>query len=272
MASPRKKPAAAVSTFADTSALESALATATAQGTSDKETLAAIVASPALNEDLALTFLKRRDLPQHALEALARNGRVMKSRKVKCAVVEHPQTPRHVSLPLMRHMYTFELMQVALLPGVAADVKLAVEDVLVSRLTTLSPGERLTLAKRSSGRVAAALLQDTDKRVIPAALNNPYLTETLVAKALVHPKPSPLLAGYISHHQKWTTRKDVQLAALRNEFTPLAAAIRYSEPLPLAVLRDLLKHSGLSDQIKRYLLGIAEKREARRAPKHPLSS
>ena len=74
----------------------------------------------------------------------------------------------------------------------AADVKLAVEDVLVSRLTTLSAGERLTLAKRSSGRVAAALLQDTDKRVIPAALNNPYLTETLVAKALLHPKPSPL--------------------------------------------------------------------------------
>lgn len=264
MASPKRRTTAATSSLTDTAALEAALTAATAQGATDKDTLAAIAASPALNEDLTLTFLKRRDLPPHALEALARNGRVMKSRKVKCAVVQHPQTPRHVSLPLMRHMYTFELMQVALLPGVAADVKLAVEDVLVSRLTTLSPGERLTLAKRSSGRIAAALLQDTDKRVIPAALNNPYLTETLVAKALVHPQPSPLLAGYICHHQKWTTRKDVQLAALRNEFTPLAAAIRYAEPLPLTVLRDLLKHSALTDQIKTYLLETAEKREARR--------
>ncbi len=246
--------------FANAAALEAALSTPN----NDPATLVAIAASPALNEDLALTFLKRRDLPQQALEALARNGRVMKSRKVKCAVVEHPQTPRHVSLPLMRPMYTFELMQIALLPGVAADVKLAIEDVLVSRLTTLAPGERLTLAKRSSGRVAAALLQDTDKRVIQAGLNNPYLTETLVAKALVHPKPSPLLAAYVSHHQKWTTRKDVQLAALRNEFTPLATAIRYADPLPLAVLHDLLKHSGLPDQIKTYLLGLAQKREARR--------
>ncbi|MEO6119517.1 MAG: hypothetical protein ABIP12_02415, partial [Terriglobales bacterium] len=71
----------------DATALESALAS------QDKDVLIAVAASPALNEDLTLTFLKRRDLNQQALEALARNGRAMKSRKVKCAVVEHPQTP-----------------------------------------------------------------------------------------------------------------------------------------------------------------------------------
>jgi hypothetical protein len=246
--------------FPDTAALEAALSSQRAANDSDKEFLCAIASSAALNEDLALTFLKRRDLPHQALEALAKNGRALKSRKVKSAVVEHPRTPRHVSLPLMRHMYTFELMQITLLPGVAADLKLAIEDVLVSRLATLAAGERLTLAKRGSGRVAAALLQDSDKRVVEAGLNNPYLTEVLVTKALLQAKASELLALHICHHAKWSTRKDVQLAALRNEFTPFASAIRFAEKLPSSLLRDIFKQSALPDKIKTYLLEVAQKR------------
>jgi len=34
----------------------------------------------------------------------------MKSRKVKLALVQHPNTPRHVSIPMLRHLLTFELM------------------------------------------------------------------------------------------------------------------------------------------------------------------
>lgn len=242
----------------DATALESALAS------QDRELLIAAVSSPALNEDLALAFLQRRDVHQQVYEALAKNGRVLKFRKVKVALVEHPKTPRHVSLPMMRSMYTFELMQVALTPGVAADVKIAVEDVLVSRLSTLSPGERLTLAKRSSARVAAALLLDEDKRIVEASLNNPYLNESLVVKALVHPRPTELLATYVCRHSKWSHRKDVQLAALRNPFTPLASAIRFAESLGMEFLRDLFRQSALPDKIKAYLLDMAEKREARR--------
>ena len=248
------------SRFPDAASLEALLASSNP----DKDSLCAIASSAALNEDLALTFLKRRDLPHQALEALARNGRALKSRKVKSAVVEHPRTPRHISLPLMRHMYTFELMQISLLPGVAADLKLAIEDVLVGRLSTLSAGERITLAKRSSGRVAAALLNDSDHRVIEAGLNNPFLTEALVVKALIQQKPSDLLSPRVCRHGKWSVRKDIHLAALRNGFTPLAAAIRFAEKLPLALLKDLFKQSSLPGQIKTYLLEMARKREPRR--------
>jgi hypothetical protein len=244
--------------FADAAAIDAAL------GSMEKSVLLGIAASAALTEDLALAFLKRRDLPQAALEALAKNGRALKSRKVKSALVEHAKTPRHVSLPLMRHMYTFELMQVALTPVVPTDVKMAVEDVLVSRLTTLTAGERLTLAKRSSGRVAAALLQDADKRVVEAGLNNPHLTEALVVKALVQPRSSELLAMHICRHGKWSLRKEVQVAALRNEFTPFAAAIRFADGVASAVLEDIFRQSALPVKIKTYLLEMAHKREERR--------
>jgi hypothetical protein len=121
-------------------------------------------ADPALTEDLALALLKRADLTPEVLEQLSRNIYVLKSRKVKIALASHPHTPRHVSVPLARQFYTFDLMKVALSPGVPADVKIAVDDVLISRLNTVTLGERLTLARRASGRVAAALLLDVAGR------------------------------------------------------------------------------------------------------------
>src|ERR1700690_4089782 len=86
----------------------------------DAEVQKAAVTDPALNEDRALTLLKRTDLPSDALEALSKNASVMKSRKVKLALAQHPRTPRHVSLPMIRHLFTFDLMKIALTPVVPA--------------------------------------------------------------------------------------------------------------------------------------------------------
>ena len=80
-----------------------------------------------LTEDLALAWLKRSDLPAPDLERLSKNPSLAKSRKLKLALIEHPRTPRHLSLSLLRHLYTFDLMAVALMPVVAADIKVAVE-------------------------------------------------------------------------------------------------------------------------------------------------
>jgi hypothetical protein len=127
------------------------------------------------------------------LEQLAKNGNVLKNRKVKLALVEHPKTPRHVSLPLVRQLYTFDLMQIALTPVVPADVKRAADDVLCSKLETISQGERLTLAHRGSRRIAEALLSDAETRVMHAALQNSRLTESAIVRALARPGSSAAL-------------------------------------------------------------------------------
>src|SRR6202048_2590437 len=119
-------------------------------------------ADPALTEDFALALLKRAALPPEVIEQLAKNTNALKSRKAKIALASHPHTPRHVSVPLARQFYTFDLMKVALSPPVPSDVKVAVDDILISRLKTVTTGERLTLARRASGRVAAALLLDVE--------------------------------------------------------------------------------------------------------------
>lgn len=227
--------------------------------------LRGVASSPRLTEDLALALLNRRDLPPQVLEDVSRNGSAMRHRKVIMAVVSHARTPRHIALPITRHLYTFELMQLALTPVVAADLKLAIEETLVARLETLSSGERLSLAKRGSTRIAAALLNDSEARVLEAALHNPYLTEVWVVKAIMRDDcPHPLVQA-VCKHTKWSLRRDVQIALLRNPQTPLARAIAIAAALPTHVVRDILHHSRLQPNIKAYLTEQLAREDKKRA-------
>jgi hypothetical protein len=251
-------------------------------------------ADPALTEDLALALLKRADLPREVLEQLAKNAHALKSRKVKIALASHPNTPRHVSVPLARQFYTFDLMKVALSPRVPADVRVAVDDVLIARLRTVTAGERLTLARRASGRVAAALLLDVDTRdgkintdkirdgkikggkikdgkiiaakinhaeavarrtrVMQTALENPRLTEALVINSVLRPAASAALVQAVARHAKWSPRREVRAALLRTAHLSLARALEFSREIPAGRLQELLASSRLPTKIKDHLL------------------
>jgi hypothetical protein len=230
---------------------------------SSPEILIAVAGDSRMSEDLALSLLSRRDLPREALEELGRNSAIARLRKVRLAVVMHPQTPRHLSVRTIRHLYVFELMQIALLPVVAADVKRAAEDVLINKLANISAGERFTLAKRSSGRVAAALLTDKEERTVQAALMNPQMTEAWIVRALKQDAGTELLAPAVSRHQKWFHRNDIKAALLGNKNTPFARVVQIAADLPLQALRDVLTHGRIAPNVKAYLSGMMNKRTGR---------
>jgi hypothetical protein len=213
-----------------------------------------------LSEDAALALLRRPDLPADVLERLGKNSNVLKHRKVKLALVEHPKTPRHVSLPLVRQLYTFDLMQVALTPVVPADVKLAADEALCNRMETISSGEKLTLSHRASGRVAGALLLDSDARVVQAALQNSRLTEGVIVRALMRPEASAALVEQVSHHPQWSLRREVRVALLRNEKTPMARAVEFVRGMPSVQVKEILQGSRLPGNVKAFLLADLEKR------------
>jgi hypothetical protein len=228
---------------------------------SSTEVLNLAASDPALPEDLALGLLKRPELPSETLERLSKNSAVMKSRKVKLALVRHPKTARHVTLPLVRHLFTFDLMQVALMPSVAADIKLAADESLINRLETISTGERLSLAHRASGRIAGALLLDGEPRVMRAALENPRLTESTVVRALLRPQSRAVFVESVCHHPKWSVRTEIRLALLRNDKTPLARALEFVHTLPAAQVREILNGSQLAPNIRSYVMKEIAKRE-----------
>jgi hypothetical protein len=195
------------------------------------------------NEDQALAFLRRQDVTAQMLASLARDPEALKSRKVLRALIAHPRTPRHVSIPLLRRVFTLDLMQVALTPAIAADIKRASEEQILLRLEALSAGEKITLAKRASGRVAATLLQDSDARVVVPALDNVQLTEALVVQALMRPRAPAILFELVGEHRTWCQRREVQIALLRSEKTPFDRAKEFAKSFPGEFVQEIVPES-----------------------------
>lgn len=201
------------------------------------------VAASEISEDQALALLQRPEVTAETLVLLARNPSVVSSRKVAMALAVHPRTPRHVSVPMLRRLFTFDLMRVALTPAVAADIKRIAEEQLINRLESLSQGERTSLARRASGRVAAALLRDTDPRILSTALDNAHLVEVYIVAALMKPDASESLFKAVSGHPKWSLRREVQIALLRSEKTPLERAKELAQNFSDEFLRGIVPES-----------------------------
>ena len=218
--------------------------------TEPAEAVKAEVSDPELTEDLTLALLKRPDLQPEFLQKVSKNSSLMKSRKVKLALVEHPKTPRHVLLPLLRHLFTFDLMRVALRPTIAAEIRVAAEESLINRLEKLSLGEKLSLARRASGRVAGALLHDSEPRMIGAALQNSRLTEAAVIKELSRRQANSQLVTEICAHPKWSVRKEIKIALLRNENTPIDVAATLARALSRVAVQEIIEESHLSEERK----------------------
>jgi hypothetical protein len=215
---------------------------------------------PPSNEDLALALLSRRDLPAETLEQLSQNPAAMKSRKVCVALAVHHRTPRHLVLRLLRQLYTFDLMRLALHPAFAADLKRLADDQLVARLASVTLGERLTLSRRGSQTVAAVLLLDKEPRVSHTALENSRLTESAVIKALLRPNARAAFVEAVCHHPKWSVRREIRMTLLRSRHTPLACALEFARTMPPPLLRDILHASRLPEKIKIYLRNTLKER------------
>ncbi len=218
-----------------------------------------------LTEDMALALLTRRDLPGAAVEALAANRAISQHRRVQLEIVRHPRAPRHVSLPIIRRLYTFELMQVALSPAVAADLKLAAEDTLISRLDTIASGEKLTLARRGSTRIAATLLSDPDPRVAEAALANPYMSEGWIVKALMKDGSPPALAELVCAHPGWSLRTEVQTALLECGKLPFARIQQLVRRLATHTLETAVSQSRLPALARAAVLDELDRRSKEQA-------
>lgn len=230
------------------------------QNTSE-DNLRTVVKDPALTEDLALAVLGRRDLSASLLQELANNKAVLKYHKVLGALISHPHTPRFVSLPMIRSLHSFEMLNLSLQTAVPADVKIAIEQALLDRVDKLSLGERITLAKRGSTRIAGFLLRDAESNVVELALQNPYLTEACIVRTLMSEESASVdFVRRIAAHPKWSLRTDVRCALLRNPNTPLGVALELAQTLPADIARDALFHSNLPAGVKTYLMSEIQNR------------
>jgi hypothetical protein len=229
-------------------------------GETAREVLVALARNPNLLEPDLLRLLERQNLPREALSILAAHPEAARSYRVKLALVCHPKTPRLVSLRLLKFLYLFDLMRVSQTPAALPEVKRAAEETILKKVQALPRGEKITLAHRGSGRVAAALLVSEDGELIRAALGNPYLSEAHLLKVLsLHGLPS-VLVELISEHERWSRAYHLRLALIRNPLTPFARVLEFLPNIAVSDLRDICRDPGMPEQVRKYIIAHCAER------------
>ncbi|MBV9886545.1 MAG: hypothetical protein JO119_08370 [Acidobacteria bacterium] len=224
------------------------------------DVLLALLDNPALDETQLCVLLDRKDLPTELLEEVSNRKNLLKNYRVKRALAFHPHTPRLVSLRLIKDLYLMDLAQLALSVGALPELKRIAEKQILARLAQLPLGQKITLARRGPARVAGALLAEGHPQILSVVLDNAYLTEAQVLKALAREKLSPAVSHAIAQHRRWSCVYNVRLGLIRNPGTTLATILRFLPELNASDLRDLNSPGVVSEPLRKYLQAELDRR------------
>ncbi len=224
------------------------------------DVLLALLDNPALDETQLCLLLDRKDLPTEILEEVARRKALLKNYRVKRALAFHPRTPRLASMRLIRELYLMDLVQLTLLPGISAELKRNAEEQLIARLPQLPLGQKVTLSRRGTARVAGALLAEGHAQVLSVVLDNPQLTEAQVLKALSRDRLPLGVIQAIAQHRKWSHTYNVRLALVRHRSSTLSTILAYLPELTVSDLRELAAPGIVSENLRKYLLAEIQQR------------
>src|SRR6202140_5359833 len=219
----------------------------------DDEVLFALLKNPSLAETEVGVILARKNLPTSVIEEICDRREWLKTYALKKALACHPHTPRLVSLRLLRELYLMDLVQIALLPGVSAELKRNAEDQLASRLPQLPLGQKITLGRRGPARVAGLLLAEGHPLVVPVALDNTHLTGAQILKVLAREGVPESVVQAIAQHRKWSCDYNVRLALVRNPATTLATSLSFLPELTVSDLHELAAPGIVPEALRKYL-------------------
>jgi hypothetical protein len=222
--------------------------------------LMAVLDNPSFDETKLTLLLSRKDLPTEVLEEIGRRKVLLKSYVVKKSLVLHPRTPRLVGLRLLKDLYLMDLVQFTLSPAVSEELKRYAQEQIVARLPQMPLGQKITLARRGPSRVAGALVADGHAQVMPIALENPYLTEAQVLKALAREKVPVAVVQALANHRKWSQCYNIRLAIVRNSSTPISIILGFLPQLTVNDLRVLAEPGVVAENLRKYLLAEVRRR------------
>jgi hypothetical protein len=233
---------------------------------SAQEILLGLVRNPHLQERDLLRLLERKDLGHEVVRELARREEIRRSYTLQLALVRHPKTPRMVSLPLLKFLYIFDLLRVTQTPAVPTDVKMVAEETILKKLEGMPRGEKIALARRGTGRLAASLLFTPDLELIGAALDNPLLTEGHLLKVLARDDLPPAVVEQLALHLRWSHHYHLRLALIRNPLTPFARVLAFLPEMAVADLRDICLDHRMPESVRKYIEAHCVARLNRKRP------
>lgn len=193
------------------------------------------------------------------IEVLAQ-PRLLSFYEVRRDLSFHPRTPQVLAQQLVPGLWWRDLAALGGDTRLHPRLRRTADQYLAARLPELAMGEKISIARRAGPGLLAHLRHDPSPRVIGALLDNPRLTEDILAP-VVHGAgtPGPVLA-LIAADRRWGARYGLQVAICRNPATPLATGLKLLPLLRKTELKAVAADPRLSAAVRqraRVLLGDA---------------
>jgi len=192
------------------------------------------------------------------VDALASQPRLLSFYEVRRDIAIHPRTPEVLALRLVQGLFWRDLAALGADTRLHPRLRRSADQLLVARLPEMAVGEKVSMARRAGPGLLAHLRHDPSPRVIAAMLDNPRLTEDILAPvAHSATAPGPVLA-LIAADRRWGVRYGLQVAICRNPRTPIATSLRLLPLLRKSELKAVTSDPRLAEAVRqraRLLLG-----------------
>lgn len=225
---------------------------------SDQERFKDLIFHKDLTEGMALYIAENRNTPPETLSLLATSQRFKDSYKLKLALCKNPKTPQRVVLSLLKFLRLFDLADLTKNQNIHINIRQKIEQILKEKLPSLPVGNRITLAKRSSSRVATAILEKAGGgketfNLIKTCLENPFLKEGDLLKLINNEATPPNVIRAIAEHPRWSLRYSLRYALIRNYYTPLSIVVEFLKDLKVQDLEDLYRDEAVPASTKPFI-------------------
>jgi hypothetical protein len=218
-----------------------------------EDALRSLVDNPAFDETHLCLLLERKDLSGTLLEEISKRKAWRAAYRVRLALAAHPHTPRLIAMRLLRELHVMDLVRISLLPASPMELRRLADERVIAQLPQLPLGQKLMLARRGSARIAAGLVEQGPEQVARVALDNCFLTESQLLKALAKQALPERTIAAVARHGKWSKLVNIRVALLRHPNVPEACVAALASGLPRREMEDLLELSRLPKSVRELL-------------------
>jgi hypothetical protein len=220
---------------------------------STEDVLRSLIDNPGFDETHVCLLLQRKDLSGALLEEISKRKTWRGAYRVRLSLAAHPHTPRLIAMRMLRDLHLMDLVRIALLPTSSMELRRLADERVLARLPQLPLGHKLMLARRGSARVAAGLIAEGTTQAALVALDNSFLTESHLLKALAGEALPARILGAVAKHEKWSKLINVRVALLRHPRVPLERVPALARGLPRREIDDLLRLGRLVGHVRAHL-------------------
>jgi len=218
-----------------------------------EDVLRCLIDNPAFDETHVCILLERKDLSGLLLEEISKRKTWRAVYRVRLGLAAHPHTPRLIAMRLLRELHLMDIVRIGLLPTSSMELRRLADERVLTQLPQLPLGQKLTLARRGSTRIAAGLVAHGPEQVARVALDNSFLTESQLLKTLAKEALPARIVAVVANHDKWSKLVNIRVALLRHRHVPPERVPALAQGLPRREIEDLLELSRLPEYVRVHL-------------------